>query len=104
MRRFLVTLTILSVLSFSIAGIAVAANPHSPANPTGPSTGQPSITCEEQSSNPGGTVTQTNAGAPFDNDASVSGNVYANGPDNGHTATAVSQYDVACFQVSQPHP
>jgi hypothetical protein len=99
MRRFLVTLTILGVLSFGIAGIAPAANPH-----TGGTTGQPSITCEDQSSNPGGTVTQTNAGAPFDNDAGVSGNVYANGPENGHTATAVSQYDVACFQVSQPHP
>jgi hypothetical protein len=99
MRRFLVTLTILSVLSFAVAGVALAADPHS-----GGSTGQPSITCEDQSSNPGGTETQTNAGAPFDNDAGVSGNVYANGPDNGHTATAVSQYDVACFQVSQPHP
>jgi hypothetical protein len=100
MRRFLVTLAILSVLSFSIAGIALAADPH-----TGGTTGQPSMTCEDQSSNPGGTVAQTNAGAPFDNSTGVSGNVYANGPDNGHTATAVSQYDVACFQVSQPgHP
>jgi len=99
MRRFLVMLTILSVLSLSIAGIALAANPH-----TGGATGQPSITCEDQSNNPGGTVTQTNPGAPFDNSTGVSGNVYANGPDNGHTATAVSQYDVACFQVSQPHP
>lgn len=30
MRRFLVMLTILSVLSLSIAGIALAANPHHP--------------------------------------------------------------------------
>ena len=77
MRRFLVTLAILSVLSFSIAGIALAADPH-----TGGTTGQPSMTCEDQSSNPGGTVAQTNAGAPFDNSTGVSGNVYANGPDN----------------------
>ena len=35
MRGFLVTLTILSVLAFNIAGIALAANPH-----TGGATGE----------------------------------------------------------------
>ena len=47
-------------------------------------------------------------GAPFNPDG-VSGGVYADGPGstpNGHVTnpTAVSQYDVACFEASQTHP
>jgi hypothetical protein len=115
MRKFLGTLAILGALTLVVAGIALAADPHSIAN--GNPTGQPSQSCGSATamSNPGGLVTQTNAGAPFQNPNGMSGSVYANGPGTGGPGTAtltghitnqnaVSQYDVACFQVSQPHP
>jgi hypothetical protein len=91
------SLTILLVIG---AGSALAAS-----NPNG--TGQPSQTCLSssapmepgQSANaPGSAFNETGPG--------TAGTVYAG---NGVSATtagspnAVSQYDVACFQVSQPH-
>ena len=78
--------------------IAGAADPHSPQNPTG----QPTQSCQSEPSAPGGashglnqpqfltTATTVYAGA---GDSTVSGN-----------GNAVSQYDVACFEVSQPQP
>ena len=69
--------------------------------------GQPGQSCE----NPATSTTPGNAasalGSAF-NPNGVSGGVYANGPGstpNGQVTnpTAVSQYDVACFQNSQPH-
>jgi hypothetical protein len=115
MRKLLVTVTILGVVALSVTGIALAADPHSIAN--GNPTGQPSQSCGSATalSNPGGLVTQSNPGAPFLNSNGVSGGVYANGPGTGGPGTAtgtghitnsnaVSQYDVACYQVSQTHP
>jgi hypothetical protein len=114
MRRFLATLTILGALAISTAGIALAADPHSPANPTGPPTGQPTQSCQAQPSAPGGGNSSQSSGSPFAGASSAG--VYANGPGTGGPGTAtgtghitnptaVSQYDVACFQNSQPgHP
>jgi len=67
------------------------------ANPNG--TGQPSQSCQAEPTGPPG-ITSTSNGF-----ATTAVNVYAGSPGtpslangNGH---AVSQYDVACFQVSQ---
>ena len=100
MKRSLLPIAILCVVLIVGTGVAVAADPG-----TG---GQPGESCQSQPSNPGGAATRNSPGAPF-NTSGVSGGVYANGPGstpNGHVTnpTAVSQYDVACFQVSQHHP
>jgi hypothetical protein len=116
MRKLLVTLVILGVSIFSLAATALAADPHSiPTNPN--PTGQPSQSCQNQSTltTPGNASNASNTGAPFSPNG-TSGGVYANGPGTGGPGTAtgaghitnsnaVSQYDVACFQNSQPgHP
>jgi len=68
-------------------------------NPNG--TGQPTQSCQSEPTGPAG-ITSTSNGF-----ATVAVNVYAGSPGtpslaNGNAA-AVSQYDVACFQVSQNH-
>jgi hypothetical protein len=80
------------VLSLLLATGAIAA-----ANPSG--TGQPSQSCQAEPSGPPGLVSTTNGFA------TTAVNVYAGSPGtpslaNGN-AHAVSQYDVACYQVSQ---
>jgi hypothetical protein len=101
MRRLLIVVAVLCVALIALAGVALAANPGT--------RGQPSQSCQSQPNTPGGAATATSPGAPFNGDG-VSGGVYANGPGstpNGRVTNpkAVSQYDVACFQVSQPgHP
>ena len=80
------------VMSLLIATGAMAAP-----NPSG--TGQPNQSCQAEPSGPPGLISQTNGFA------TRAVNVYAGSPGtpslangNGH---AVSQYDVACYQVSQ---
>ena len=89
MRKIIVSATVISVLL--IGAPAFAADPH-----TGGSTGQPTQSCEEQPNAPAGFNT-----SGFQNvaDAHYAGNgVHSL---NGNTLKAISQYDVACFQVSQ---
>jgi hypothetical protein len=80
------------VMSLLTASGAMAAS-----NPNG--TGQPSQSCQAEPSGPPGLISVTNGFA------TRAVNVYAGSPGtpslangNGH---AVSQYDVACYQVSQ---
>jgi hypothetical protein len=83
-----------------IVTLAVAATPALAArNPNG--TGQPSQSCQAEPTGPPGLLSTTNGFA------TVAVNVYAGSPGtpslaNGASA-AVSQYDVACYQVSQSH-
>ena len=83
-----------ATLALTLAVGAVAA-----ANP--PGTGQPTQSCQAQTSGPRGLLSTTNG---FATRAVV---VYAGSPGShslgSGNAHAVSQYDVACFQVSQPH-
>jgi len=67
------------------------------ANPTG--TGQPNQSCEVAGVTPGNAVSAP--GSAFNPDG-VSGMVYAGEQSqNSKNPFSVSQYDVACFQVSQ---
>jgi len=79
-------------------GAAWATDPHS-----GGSTGQPSQSCEAEPMTPGHAASAP--GSPFNPDGHA-GTQYAGEKPlpNGDTKNpmAVSQYDVACFQVSQP--
>jgi hypothetical protein len=102
LRKWLVVTTMACVLLFGLVGIAFAAR-------TG-NHGQPSQSCEDPatSTTPGNAGNPSNTGSPFSPNG-TSGGVYANGPGTGGpngaitNPTAVSQYDVACFQNSQPH-
>jgi hypothetical protein len=98
-RKLLLSVAMLAALLLGSVGIATAASPGTQ--------GQPGQSCQ----NPATSTTPGNAsgapGSPF-NANGTSGGVYANGPGstpNGGVTnpTAVSQYDVACFQNSQPH-
>jgi hypothetical protein len=98
MKRLLISGIIIGALSVLPAtGARATGNP----SPTG--TGQPSQSCADQTSTPGNAVNAP--GSPF-NPTGVSGGVYANPPPSqGGTSSGnphvVSQYDVACYHVSQ---
>lgn len=87
-RRLMLISIVLLILAVAFAGTAFAANPH----PGG--TGQPGQSCQNPSTSttPGQSV--NSPGSPF-NPSGVSG---------GRYNSQNSQYDVACFQNSQPHP
>jgi hypothetical protein len=78
------------VLVFSISAV-FAANP--------PGNGQPNQSCEVVGVTPGNA---TNAPGSAFNQNGVAGSVYAGSqPQNSNNPNSVSQYDVACFQISQ---
>ncbi len=61
--------------------------------------GQPSQSCQQQPMTPGGSATAP--GSAF-NTSGTAQTVYAGTqPQNSNNPMSVSQYDVACFQVSQ---
>jgi hypothetical protein len=70
------------------------------ANPHDGTTGQPNQSCQAQPLTPGSSGSAP--GSAF-NTSGVAGTVYAGTqPQNSNNPNSVSQYDVACFQVSQP--
>ena len=93
LRKLIVGATMSSAIVFATAGVAFA-------DTTG-NTGQPSQSCQAQTSSPGNAASAP--GSVF-NSTGVSGGVYAGNPGTPSAANgspnAVSQYDVACFQVS----
>ena len=97
-RAVIVPALVTAFVALSPVGVAFADNPHSPANPTGPATGQPS---QSETVAPPGHSSGGFANAEMH---------YANGtesllnPSRGNTDKAVSQYDVAGFQWCQHHP
>jgi len=97
-RQIRVVLSIVVVLA--LASIFVgAALADSPGN-----TGQPNQSCGSSNAQttPGNAASAP--GSAF-NPGGVAGGVYAGQqPQNSQNPNSVSQYDVACFQVSQPHP
>jgi len=89
MRKLVVTITVISaVFAFAVAS-AFAGNP----SPTG--TGQPTQSCQAEPTGPPGITSTTNGFA------TTAVHVYAGTqPQNSSNPRSVSQYDVACFQVS----
>ncbi len=87
----LVLLGLTLVLAFPTRTALAAANPAG--------TGQPSQSCEDIGVRPGQAISAP--GSAFNPDG-VAGTVYAgNQAVNSNNPNSVSQYDVACFQVSQ---
>jgi hypothetical protein len=88
LRKLLIMTAIVSVLLVGAVGMAFAANPPGPPGPPGQTCGKGAAT-----STPGGGNSAGSPGSPF-----------VGGVSDGKYNAAKSQYDVACFQVSQPHP
>jgi hypothetical protein len=88
MRR----LTIAAIVSVAMAGFGVAGATAAP-NPSPSGTGQPGVECGD----PGATSEPTGFTKPG---FAIAEAHYANREDTN----AVSQYDVACFQVTSNHP
>jgi hypothetical protein len=99
MRRIVTTLVLTGLLGLGSSATAMADS-----NPSG--TGQPNQSCQAFEGS-GGTnapgSSGTSPGSVFNEpgfgstNGGTGGNAYNN-------AGAPSQYDVACFQVNQPHP
>lgn len=96
-RKLVLAMTVLMILTAVMAGTAFAADPHSAG-----STGQPNQSCQVTTTTPGQSASAS--GSAF-NPNGVAGGVYAGTqPQNSNNSHSVAQYDVACFQNSQPHP
>ena len=90
LRKLLLGMSVSSAIMLAGASAAFA-------NSTG-STGQPNQSCQAQPSTPGNAASAP--GSAF-NTSGKAGTVYAGTqPQNSKNPTSVSQYDVACFQVS----
>ena len=91
MRKLLVAIVVVASLSAVVVGGASANG-----NPSG--TGQPSQSCQAEPTGPPGLLSTTNGFATH------AVNVYAGTqPQNSNNPHSVSQYDVACYQVSIHH-
>ena len=93
MRRKVFAMVLVLGLTLGLVSPAWAANP------TG--TGQPNQSCQDQPMTPGNSSSAT--GSAFNPDG-IAGTHYAGEQaQNSKNPMSVSQYDVACFQVSQNH-
>jgi hypothetical protein len=108
-RTIILPALIAAFVALSPAGVALADNPHSPANPdpNAPATGQPSQEAEPDASPPGFSTGLPGGKGQVGKGFANAETHYAGSPGtpsaaNGN-AHAVSQYDVAGFQCSQ-HP
>jgi len=94
--RVVVAIVVVLVLALGVTSAALA-------DSTG-NAGQPNQSCGSSNAQmtPGNAASAS--GSAF-NPNGVAGTVYAGQqPQNSGNPNSVSQYDVACFQVSQPHP
>jgi hypothetical protein len=92
MRKLLTAIAGIAALFAVVVGGASAGG----GNPSG--TGQPSQSCQAEPTGPPGITSTTNGFA------TRAVNVYAgSAPQNSNNPKSVSQYDVACYQVSIHH-
>jgi len=90
MRRILTITAATAMLVLAPTATAWAGNPSG--------TGQPNQSCQKQTSSPGNASSAP--GSAF-NGSGKAGTVYAGTqPQNSKNSKSVSQYDVACYQVS----
>jgi len=92
MKRILIkalTMTILSIVLLLVLAIPAFAD-------TTGNQGQPSQSCQAQTASPPGFNT-----AGF---ANATSHYAGSQPQNSGNPNSVAQYDVACYQLSQPHP
>jgi hypothetical protein len=89
-RLFIATVIAYSIALAGLGGALATAGPNSP--------GQPNVSCANYSSSPTGFSTSGFATAG----ANYAGSDGTHSKLNAQSTAAVSQYDVACLQVSQP--
>ena len=90
MKKLLVAIAVVAALFVVVVEGASAGNPSG--------TGQPSQSCQAEPTGPPGITSTTNGFA------TRAVNVYAgSAPQNSNNPKSVSQYDVACYQVSIHH-
>ena len=94
MIKLIATGSAVMALVFISAGSAFAADPHS-----GGAAGQPSQSCQAEPSTPGHAASAP--GSAFNPDGNAGTHYAGTQPQNSNNPKSVSQYDVACFQVSQ---
>ncbi len=93
--RISLALLVVIALSLVVVGTALADNPGTQ--------GQPSQTCGSSNAQMTPGQSASASGSAF-NPNGVAGTQYAGQqPQNSNNPNAASQYDVACFQVSQNH-
>jgi hypothetical protein len=94
LAKTIAALTLVGVMLFGLASTTLAAG-----NPNG--NGQPSQSCETSASRPG--QASSAPGSAFNPDGNAGTHYAGEQPQNSNNPKSVSQYDVACYQVSQPH-
>src|SRR5712692_10619151 len=99
--RSLLGVTIGAALLLGAAAPALADK--TPQSPTTGQPGAPTNTCNPSIPTPGNSASTT--GSPFNPNGSTAGNNYAGNPGthslaSSNSTVAVSQYDVACIQLS----
>lgn len=102
MTPFAARLTTLAAAGLFAGGLVVAASGTALAT-VNPATGQPNDTCLSANAMTEPGHAASSPGSPFNEVSGTAGAVYAgNGVSASHanSTAAVSQYDVACFQVS----
>ena len=93
-RKLVLAAVVITILAVLAAGPAFADNPGT--------TGQPGASCQVTTVTPGNAASAP--GSAFNPDGTA-GKVYAGQQtQNSSNPVSVSQYDVACFQNTQPHP
>ena len=90
LRKLVLAVTLSSAIILGGASAAVA-------DSTG-NTGQPNQSCQAQPSTPGNAATAP--GSAFNTNGMAGSHYAGTQPQNSKNPTSVSQYDVACFQVS----
>jgi hypothetical protein len=92
MKKFIFGICIVFIIILAVPTLIYAVP-----NPSG--TGQPNASCEESPFHPGRSAVAP--GSAFNPDG-ISGTKYAGEqPQNSNNPKSVSQYDVACYQMSQ---
>ncbi|HKU59234.1 MAG TPA: hypothetical protein VJP39_06485 [Gaiellaceae bacterium] len=94
MRAFVAAIAVIVLFALTAVGAFAAGDPSG--------TGQPSQTCLSSTapSEPGQAANAP--GSAFNENGGTAGSVYAgNQPQSSNNPNSVSQYDVACYQVSQ---
>lgn len=97
MRKLMLAITLAGSMAAAGALPAFAGG-----NPSG--TGQPSQTCLSSTAPTEPGQASSASGSAFNENGGTAGGMYAGSqPQNSKNAKSVSQYDVACYQVSQSH-
>ena len=92
--RLLFAVIAVAALFMAVASTALSADP--------PGAGQPSQTCLSSTAPTEPGQAANASGSAFNENGGIAGSMYAGSqPQNSNNPKSVSQYDVACFQVSQ---